>query len=531
MREKRAPIFVHSLFRSGSTFLFDRFRQLEYDYWCYQEPLHEIAVVAKDNPEQLFVDMGAEKVELLRHPPLSRPYFEELFKAWPIWKDSISSPIIYDAYFSSSDGEIGVRYWEALSTAAPEEKRPLFQECRTACRIGAIKSQMGGYHIYLWRNPWDQWWSYKADSYFDTVNQIIVNSKDAPESLKGLVSSMNLPRYKGGELFEAFEFYRKRPLTSEQSYLAFYFLWLMAMREGQLYADNVISIDRLSDSKEFKFEVRRRLEEAGLKSPDFSSCHIPQGYYAEKEREWFSNLEAQVHQALLNDRWTSNELQKILTIRHESQPISWAVSVSDRSPADMAEQVSRARTVARGQENLRSHLAAKINDTEERLTSAESRALEAEARLNKADKAITQLMAKAAESEMAIKVIVNSRSWRITAPLRALNRGLSEAKVHAREFNRAPSWAKVPAMPKVRSLLRHVMLYVQRRPRLKRFTLKMINRFPRLKNRLINIGKENSTFKASSYQRVPYELDSLTPRGRHIYQNLVVAISKNRKRD
>jgi hypothetical protein len=42
------PIFVHSLFRSGSTYLFEVFRRSPDGYWCYQEPLNEHLRHARD---------------------------------------------------------------------------------------------------------------------------------------------------------------------------------------------------------------------------------------------------------------------------------------------------------------------------------------------------------------------------------------------------------------------------------------------------------------------------------------------------
>jgi len=53
IKETELPIYIHSLFRAGSTYLFHVFRRSKAGYWCYQEPLHEVAFIAKHNPDIL----------------------------------------------------------------------------------------------------------------------------------------------------------------------------------------------------------------------------------------------------------------------------------------------------------------------------------------------------------------------------------------------------------------------------------------------------------------------------------------------
>ncbi len=74
-----APIFIHSLFRTGSTYLFHVFRRCVGHYWCYQEPLHEVIRYAATAPEHL-LQLNAESGSRLRHPVLERPYFWEFFQ-------------------------------------------------------------------------------------------------------------------------------------------------------------------------------------------------------------------------------------------------------------------------------------------------------------------------------------------------------------------------------------------------------------------------------------------------------------------
>lgn len=189
----KSPIFIHSLFRAGSTYLFNVFRRSAADYYCYQEPLHEMAIYAREEPNLLLIDHSDEKVRLLRHPKIGEIYFQELYDAWPTWKNTISVFAVYNGYFAPPDADVGIPFWKSLIDAT--QRIPVFQECRTAGRIAAIKNQLGGHHIYLWRNPWDQWWSYKVVSYFDIANQLIINAPNSPPAVQALCAELDLTAY------------------------------------------------------------------------------------------------------------------------------------------------------------------------------------------------------------------------------------------------------------------------------------------------------------------------------------------------
>ncbi len=352
-----ALIFIHSLFRAGSTYLFKVFRRSERGYWCYQEPLHEFVFFNRENPSAL--QLGCEASQELRHP-LDGTYFWELQETWPAWKDAISESIIYDAYFADRPEEIGIAYWQAL--AAATTRQPVFQECRTCGRIGAIKSQLGGVHIYLWRNPWDQWWSYKVTPYFDITNQLIIHARHAPRPVQLLLDALNLPIYKQSSVLEALAFYAKKPLTSEQSYLVFYMLWCLMLHQGIQHADILLNIDRLSDSESYRAEILAQLKVAGIDGIDFSDCLVPQGYYLEKEQAFFILLENRVHQWLIEGGWTQENIDQIQMLRQRYAPMSWNKPITALAPADLAEQASRARMLTQryetGNADARQSLAA-----------------------------------------------------------------------------------------------------------------------------------------------------------------------------
>ncbi|MGQ9500424.1 MAG: hypothetical protein ACUVQ6_08865, partial [Dissulfurimicrobium sp.] len=342
------PIFIHSLWRSGSTYIFNVFRRSQGGYWCYQEPLHETALLAKDNPSSL-LQHPRETIKLLRHPPIDTPYFHELYEVASESLAHLTKHAIYDAYFEteSEDGQNGISYFRALIEAA--KGIPVIQECRTSARISLIKNKLGGVHIYLWRNPWDQWWSYKVADYFDVVNQLIINSQTHPHEIAYLRKEIDFREFHDDNIMHEFEWFSKLRLSPEHSYLVFYTLWCLALKSGIQNADVILNIDRLSDSLEYRSQFKQHLTELSVTGLDFSDCHVPQAIYNETDTAFFLPIEDKVYGILLLNGWSITEVDKIKTLRLEYEPLcrKTAASPTTETLSVQIEQAARARALAK----------------------------------------------------------------------------------------------------------------------------------------------------------------------------------------
>ena len=141
------PIFVHSLFRSGSTYVFGAFRRSPAGYWCYQEPLNEHVRHVADSPERL-LEIDARDGSLLRHPPLDKPYFWEFYKIRkaiaPLFRKEFSYYTFFIGTGHPSFGQLR-SYLQALIDNA--KGRPFFQCCRTTGRLAGLREAFGGTHI------------------------------------------------------------------------------------------------------------------------------------------------------------------------------------------------------------------------------------------------------------------------------------------------------------------------------------------------------------------------------------------------
>jgi hypothetical protein len=541
----KSPIFIHSLFRSGSTYIFNVFRRADAGYWCYQEPLHEITFFSRENPEGLQSDQGGEKIKLLRHPKLEKSYFLELIETWPAWKDSIQEHFVYDAYFSKKQRETGVQFWESLISAA--KGRPVFQECRTSGRIKAIKNALGGNHIFLWRNPWDQWWSYKVNGYFDTINQLIIHASDPPAPVRGMLAGLGLPRYKNCDLSGALAFYGERPLTSEQSYLIFYMLWCLALKEGIECADLLFNIDRLSESTIYQNEVQVELSRMGINCLSFCDASIPQGIYGFEERLFFDAAEARVHLWLLEGGWRESDITTVKSLRDQYAPHIWSLPVSEQYTEKLVEQGDRFKDLAKRfetslavqqrisnnrleevsitlQKAQESEARAKYSEDrvlqlEARAMQSEDRALQSEARAMQSEDRARNSELRAQEAELLVRsqsyelalmkcheeelernsieqlahlnwakshasaleqqvqALYNSRSWKITAPLRGIVHLVRSTKKIIKET--------------IKKHTIRVAIFVLDRTNLKKLALKFIDYFPHFKRRLRRLIHES----------------------------------------
>lgn len=340
MKPDTQPIFVHSLWRAGSTYLFQAFRRADGRYWAYQEPVHEAALQAQNDPQRLAA-YSPEQTLALRHPPLQQGYLYELQQTHAAWRDKISKKLIYDDYFSTAADQPLFAYYQALIQAAPV--RPVLQDCRTSARIGAIKNVLGGVHIYLWRNPWDQWWSFQINDYFPAVLQVILNADSPPPAIQALKKQINFQEFHAQQIQEEISHFMMHPLDPATDYLVFYTIWATSLLEGLAAADLLLNIDRLSSSQAYRVRTQARLEKKGIGGLQFADCKVPMAWYAQEDTEFFVPLEEEAHQLLLGAGTSAKALQCLQSLRQQFSPKPRATI------AHLQEDLRRARNIAHRQ--------------------------------------------------------------------------------------------------------------------------------------------------------------------------------------
>ena len=311
-----SSIFIHSLFRSGSTYLFNVFRRSDSGYWCYQEPLNE-KLMQRATKANGFLESRQGVREMLRHPELNKPYFYEYHVVTAAAVEYFHEAFSYDQYFvRGKDDFVEITaYLTALQNGA--QGRPVLQCCRTTGRVAGIQAECGGIHIFLWRNPWDQWWSYKKDHYFESRNLFIFNAKCLPEFLQALKKELDIPDFRNANPSIKHAYCSNRYLDSTASYKLFYALWCHAMLEAKPHCKLSISIDRLSVSDAYRGEILKKLELLGVSGLDFTDCSVPMASYGESDGAFFLKTEDRIHELLLSHGYSAEQVNELVQLSAE----------------------------------------------------------------------------------------------------------------------------------------------------------------------------------------------------------------------
>ncbi len=401
------PIFIHSLFRSGSSYIFKVFRRSDSGYWCYHEPLHEYLLYAAAEPDR-FLEIGRESQRHFRHPDIEKPYFYEFHAIADEVGRYFRKEFSFEQYFAAEkDGFTEIKsYFSALANGS--KGRPVFQCCRTTGRVEGLKSECGGVHIFLWRNPWDQWWSYKKDVYFDRCNLFISDAKNLPAFLKVLKKELKLPYSHDMDTITYYRFFNRYRLNAIASYKLFYALWCHTILETIPHCELSVDIDKLSTSISYRKETLEKLEQTGIGGLDLSDCSVPMASYGESDSDFFLEIEDYVHELLLSHGYSHAQVDELKLLSKERKESLVDVSV----PKNFS--VRDAMRAREYQERTEMELA----EAQRVIFEAEASVGEAEARIGEAEARAGEAEANAEQLYTMLNSVFKSYSWRITAPLR-----------------------------------------------------------------------------------------------------------------
>lgn len=142
-----------------------------------------------------------------------------------------------------------------------------------------------------------------------------------------------------------------------------------------------------------------------------------------------------------------------------------------------------------------------------RIQQIEGMALQAKAKAEQAELKALQAETASVESGKALNAMYASTSWRITAPLRAIS-------VKSRMFS------QTEIKGRIRLLLRHIALFANRRPFLRKACLSILQHTPVLKRRLSTIVIDRPAPRQTTQRNVPSKPDHLSAQARKIYKDL-----------
>lgn len=280
--EQHKAVFLHSGWRSASTYVWSRFRRSPHTTSFY-EPFGEALARCSPKRIQRVTAQGWNS----RHPPLVLPYAEEyrpllrpLLKGVPGYRTAFA----LERYFPSQGGaRAEVRYIARLIRHARRcGTVPVLGFARSLGRAAELKRALGGYHVLVRRNPLQQWLScrtYRGQmplSYFELCYFLILALAPAGTPASRFAGTLGLPRLPRGlpqqlkTLQDAIH-----PGSDELSYRAFTAVSLLSRTVAEPVADLVLDVDRLGRSLQYRETVRGRiLADVGL-SIEFDDCRVP----------------------------------------------------------------------------------------------------------------------------------------------------------------------------------------------------------------------------------------------------------------
>ncbi len=262
-------VFVHSWFRSGSTWLWKKFR--DHPGFCaYYEPLNE--ELPAWTPERL-KGPPTRAFEGDNHPALATPYYFEYLDLVEQGRLGFDQRNSYERYLLEADesDETLARYLQNLIDAARASAlRPALCFCRSQLRAGWMKRQFGGLHIAQIRNPWDQWKSFARHPYFN--NRTLITAYCIERRRRG--SFAHVTGF--AELVSAWENRQTARLSEIDCFAVYITLWLTSSIHALASSDMVIDTDQLGMSSDARRAAETELQRLGLPC-DLSDCRKPDG--------------------------------------------------------------------------------------------------------------------------------------------------------------------------------------------------------------------------------------------------------------
>ena len=227
------PLFIHGLFRSGSTYLFDKLRTDEHLH-CYYEPFHHVI----DSLDQMDIDIWSHSEKTSRrmnHPSLTRPHFFEYLQSFDegiikFFDKSLS----YDRFWIGDEADFGPEknYLDHLIQTSPEGCTPVFQLNRSTFRLkNFVDAYPDSTHFFLLRNQRSQFQSYINSGPIFLIINLIIGARLIE---KGHKLPISIPWFKHALFVKEQAFYSRwlSSVTLSDHYKLFLYLWSRSLKNA-----------------------------------------------------------------------------------------------------------------------------------------------------------------------------------------------------------------------------------------------------------------------------------------------------------
>lgn len=245
------PVFLHGMWRSGSTYIWSRFRAAENTY-CYYEPLnHGLGRLTRDR----IARDTPEKTSANAHPALSRPYFAEYEPLIRTRGVGYFSPrFSYDLYIlEDSARDEGLRRYISflISYAEKQGRIPVLGFNASDLRIGWMKKNFHPVGVHINRHPDLIWQSCRkfareGNYTFFTAWMTILEKNARHPLMEPLVKNLHLRSGADRIMMKPKKFYRHllEETGDGQMRGLIACMWALSTLHALSHCDHIIDMDR-----------------------------------------------------------------------------------------------------------------------------------------------------------------------------------------------------------------------------------------------------------------------------------------------
>lgn len=256
------PVFLQALWRTGSTYLWGKFRSRE-EFRGYFEPLHE-SLYCKTR-EKLVADYQRAS-QKFGHSSISHNYYDEFNIRATGGVEHFERRFTLERYAlapDENDPELERYIQSLIDDSAERGQAAVMQFNRGVLRAEWMKERFGGTHLYLNRNPADMLNSYRQNGYYLPTYLAIIGQNahnpifaEAAERY-GVTPYDVQAAFKGRDLTEqqvkskSFQstlrhFMREaRSLDEQDERDIVAFFWTLGLAQSTRYADMIIDTDMM----------------------------------------------------------------------------------------------------------------------------------------------------------------------------------------------------------------------------------------------------------------------------------------------
>jgi tetratricopeptide (TPR) repeat protein len=284
------PIFIQAFWRSGSTYIWKKFRE-QPQYRAYYEPLNELLVKPR---EQILHARPPASAAQLRHPSIDQFYFAEFPFTDTRGVEFFEKPLSYQHYCLDEDAEAEPlnRYiGNLIAHASRRGQRAVLQFNRGLLRAGWLTRNFSPINILLVRRPVNVWKSILsfANHSFVGIFTLLLGQNRFKAPVKYLPEWVEIPLHAGETIEEDYAHYGPIAIENENRlYPSFFDFYLLSIVHCAQYADCILDMDEISRNAGVRKATTDRLRELGI-SISLDDCELPRyGIASSVEREWLA---------------------------------------------------------------------------------------------------------------------------------------------------------------------------------------------------------------------------------------------------